>query len=260
MMLAESLVSRRHERTLRRAGRHRAAGRRLLDDAGGRTRPRSSRWRSKARSSGPPPGAIDRGRRVCCLAASKALKWWAMASLGDALDLSRAGRAGRAARDARPVRDAGAIRTTSPSSASWSAMALLVGRARQRASDDAVVQSGCCGDESGSKTERCGTRLAAEQGPQRVVELTGGRLLRPRRDIYLRHSDDRRTRSRSRPPARVLTRQRLLAVCAALLIAVTTSSSGQTPAIDNSPAAVGGSSPQRGQFDQVDAAAALGDR
>jgi tetratricopeptide (TPR) repeat protein len=55
-----------------------------------------------------------------------------------------------------------------------------------------------------------------------------------------------------RPPARVLTRQRLLAVCAALLIAVTTSSSGQTPAIDNSPAAAAARSLNLGQFDQVD--------
>jgi tetratricopeptide (TPR) repeat protein len=51
-----------------------------------------------------------------------------------------------------------------------------------------------------------------------------------------------------------LTRQRLLAVCAALLVAVTTSSSGQTPALDNSPAAIAARAFNAGQFDQVDAA------
>jgi tetratricopeptide (TPR) repeat protein len=56
------------------------------------------------------------------------------------------------------------------------------------------------------------------------------------------------------PPARVLTRQRLLAVCAAMLVAVTTSSSGQTPAVDNSPAAIAARAFNAGQFDQVDAA------
>jgi tetratricopeptide (TPR) repeat protein len=55
------------------------------------------------------------------------------------------------------------------------------------------------------------------------------------------------------PSARVLTRQRLLAVCAAMLVAVTTSSSGQTPAVDNSPAAVAVRAFNAGQFDQVDA-------
>jgi tetratricopeptide (TPR) repeat protein len=56
------------------------------------------------------------------------------------------------------------------------------------------------------------------------------------------------------PSARVLTRQRLFAVCAALLVAVTTSSSGQTPALDNSPAAIAARAFNAGQFDQVDAA------
>ena len=55
-------------------------------------------------------------------------------------------------------------------------------------------------------------------------------------------------------PARVLTRQRLLAVCAAMLVAVTTSSSGQTPALDNSPAAAAARAFNAGQFDKVDAA------
>ena len=56
------------------------------------------------------------------------------------------------------------------------------------------------------------------------------------------------------PSARVLTRQRLLAVCAAMLVAVTTSSSGQTPAVDNSPAAIAARAFNAGQFDEVDAA------
>ena len=60
-------------------------------------------------------------------------------------------------------------------------------------------------------------------------------------------------RFQERPPDRVLTGQRLLAVCAALLIAVTTSSSGQTPAIDNSPAAAAARAFNRGQFDLIDA-------
>jgi len=55
-------------------------------------------------------------------------------------------------------------------------------------------------------------------------------------------------------PARVLTRQRLLAVCAAMLVAVTTSSSGQTPALENSPAAIAARAFNAGQFDKVDAA------
>ena len=56
------------------------------------------------------------------------------------------------------------------------------------------------------------------------------------------------------PSARVLTRQRLLAVCAAMLVAVTTSSSGQTPAVDNSPAAIAARALNAGRFDEVDAA------
>jgi tetratricopeptide (TPR) repeat protein len=55
-------------------------------------------------------------------------------------------------------------------------------------------------------------------------------------------------------PERVLTRQRLLAVCAAMLVAVTTSSSGQTPSLDTSPAAVAARAFNAGQFDNVDAA------
>ncbi|MBI2828865.1 MAG: tetratricopeptide repeat protein [Acidobacteria bacterium] len=57
-------------------------------------------------------------------------------------------------------------------------------------------------------------------------------------------------RVQERPTARVLTRRRLLAVCAALLVAVTTSSSGQTPAVDSSPAAARAFN--LGQFDQVE--------
>src|SRR5688572_16449888 len=60
--------------------------------------------------------------------------------------------------------------------------------------------------------------------------------------------------AQSASPARVLTRQRLLAVCAAMLVAVTTSSSGQTPPLDNSPAAVAARAFNAGQFEQVDAA------
>ena len=58
----------------------------------------------------------------------------------------------------------------------------------------------------------------------------------------------------SASPARVLTRQRLLAVCAAMLVAVTTSSSGQTPALDTSPAGVAARAFNAGQFEKVDAA------
>jgi tetratricopeptide (TPR) repeat protein len=53
-------------------------------------------------------------------------------------------------------------------------------------------------------------------------------------------------------PVRVLTRQRLLAMCAALLVALGTSSSGQTPAVDNSPAAAAARAFNRGQFKQVE--------
>ena len=53
--------------------------------------------------------------------------------------------------------------------------------------------------------------------------------------------------------ARALTRQQFLAVCAALLIAVTTSSSGQTPPVDTSPAAAATRALNLGQFDRVDA-------
>jgi tetratricopeptide (TPR) repeat protein len=52
--------------------------------------------------------------------------------------------------------------------------------------------------------------------------------------------------------SRVLTGQRLLAVCAALLVAVNTSSSGQTPALDTSPAAAAARAFNAGQYDQVD--------
>ena len=59
-------------------------------------------------------------------------------------------------------------------------------------------------------------------------------------------------RAHHTPSARVLTRQRLLAMCAALLIALGTSSSGQTPAVDNSPAAAAARAFNRGQYDQID--------
>ncbi|MSO45790.1 MAG: tetratricopeptide repeat protein [Acidobacteria bacterium] len=52
---------------------------------------------------------------------------------------------------------------------------------------------------------------------------------------------------------RVLTRQRLLAVCAVLLVALTTSSSAQAPATDNSPAATAARALNLGQFARVDA-------
>jgi tetratricopeptide (TPR) repeat protein len=59
---------------------------------------------------------------------------------------------------------------------------------------------------------------------------------------------------RETAPPRVMTRQRLLAVCAAMLVAITTSSSGQTAAVDNSPAGIATRAFNAGQFDQVDAA------
>ena len=59
-------------------------------------------------------------------------------------------------------------------------------------------------------------------------------------------------RVQERPSARVLTRKRLLLVCAALLVAVTISSSGQTPAADVSPAALAARALNLGRFDQVD--------
>ena len=53
-----------------------------------------------------------------------------------------------------------------------------------------------------------------------------------------------------RPQVRVLSPQRLLAICAALLIAV--ASSGQTPAVDPSPAGEAARALNLGQFDRVD--------
>jgi tetratricopeptide (TPR) repeat protein len=55
-----------------------------------------------------------------------------------------------------------------------------------------------------------------------------------------------------RPPDRVLTAQRLLAVCVALVIAVTTSSSGQTPAGPSAPATDATRAFNSGQFDAVE--------
>jgi len=54
-----------------------------------------------------------------------------------------------------------------------------------------------------------------------------------------------------RPPDRVLTAQRLLAVCVALVIAVTTSSSGQTPAL-SAPPTDATRAFNSGQFDAVE--------
>ena len=59
-------------------------------------------------------------------------------------------------------------------------------------------------------------------------------------------------RVQERPPVQVFTRQRLLSGCAALLIAVTTSSYGQTPAVDNSPAAAAARAFNVGQYAQVE--------
>ena len=55
-----------------------------------------------------------------------------------------------------------------------------------------------------------------------------------------------------RHASRVATRRRITAVCAAVLIAVSASSSGQTPAADTSPAAAAARALNRGQYDQID--------
>lgn len=55
------------------------------------------------------------------------------------------------------------------------------------------------------------------------------------------------------PPAVVLTWQRLVAVSAALFIALATSSSGQTPPVDTSPAAMAARAFNLGQYDQIEA-------
>src|SRR5262245_3741560 len=57
---------------------------------------------------------------------------------------------------------------------------------------------------------------------------------------------------RETPQSPVLTGRQFCAVCAALLIAITTSSSGQTPAVDTSPLAAAGRAFQAGQYDQVE--------
>jgi cellulose synthase operon protein C len=57
---------------------------------------------------------------------------------------------------------------------------------------------------------------------------------------------------RETPQSPVLTGRQFCAVCAALLIAITTSSSGQTPAVDTSPAAAAGRAYNAGQYDQVE--------
>ena len=57
---------------------------------------------------------------------------------------------------------------------------------------------------------------------------------------------------RETPQSPVLTGRQFCAVCAALLIAITTSSSGQTPAVDTSPVAAAGRAFNAGQYDQVE--------
>jgi tetratricopeptide (TPR) repeat protein len=57
---------------------------------------------------------------------------------------------------------------------------------------------------------------------------------------------------RQAPLSPVLTGRQFCAVCAALLIAITTSSSGQTPAADASPLATAGRALNAGQYDQVE--------
>jgi tetratricopeptide (TPR) repeat protein len=57
---------------------------------------------------------------------------------------------------------------------------------------------------------------------------------------------------RETPQSPVLTGRQFCAVCAALLIAITTSSSGQTPAVDTSPLAAAGRALNAGQYDQVE--------
>jgi len=58
--------------------------------------------------------------------------------------------------------------------------------------------------------------------------------------------------ARHTPPSVVLTWQRLAAVCASLLVALTTASSGQTPSVDTSPAAAAARAFNAGQYDQID--------
>ena len=53
-------------------------------------------------------------------------------------------------------------------------------------------------------------------------------------------------------PIRVVAPQRVLAVCVAVLMTVATASSGQTPAVDTSPAATAARALNRGEFDRVD--------
>jgi tetratricopeptide (TPR) repeat protein len=54
------------------------------------------------------------------------------------------------------------------------------------------------------------------------------------------------------PRARVLTGRRFFAVCAAVLVAISNSSSGQTPAEDNSPVAAAARALNLGQYDQIE--------
>ena len=62
-------------------------------------------------------------------------------------------------------------------------------------------------------------------------------------------TDERAYVKRSVP---VLTWQRCVAVCAALLVSITTSSSGQTPAVDSSPAAAAVRAFEAGRYDEVE--------
>ena len=57
---------------------------------------------------------------------------------------------------------------------------------------------------------------------------------------------------RETPQSPVLTGRQFCAVCAALLIAITTSSSGQTPTADTSPAAAADRAFNAGQYDQIE--------
>jgi len=88
-----------------------------------------------------------------------------------------------------------------------------------------------------SKTGLCATLLAPEL--RRNVNYTYDTAM----------TDERAGHTR---PPQLLTWQRLVAVCAALLVAITTSSSGQTPAADTSPAAAAARAFNLGQYDQID--------
>ena len=137
MMLAESLVSRSHERTLREQGAIEPPGDVYA----------TMRWAypgaflamaAEGMLLGPAPARVA-VTGVLLMAVAKALKWWAMAVAWCPVDLSRADRAGGAARHARTVRD------LAPSE--LHRRGRRVGgdgvddrRSHQRTGDDAVVQ------------------------------------------------------------------------------------------------------------------------